>query len=85
MKPNKRTALIAMIFSSLLVLSACNDEPDTLSEKVEDVTTDAGNAVEDAATETGNTLEDITTDTGNAVEDACEEVKEGVNAEDSDC
>jgi len=33
----------------------------------------------------GEELDDIVTDAGNAVEDACEDVKEGVEAEDKDC
>jgi hypothetical protein len=33
----------------------------------------------------GEELDEIVTDAGNAVEDACEDVKEGANAEDKDC
>jgi predicted small secreted protein len=37
------------------------------------------------AEEAGEELDEIVTDAGNAVEDACEDVKEGVGAEDKDC
>jgi hypothetical protein len=30
-------------------------------------------------------MKDAANDVGNAIEDACEEVKEGVDAEDTDC
>ena len=33
----------------------------------------------------GEKLDEIVTDAGNAVEDACEDAKEGMNAEDKDC
>ncbi|MBU3023231.1 hypothetical protein [Aestuariibacter sp. A3R04] len=33
----------------------------------------------------GEELDEVMTDAGNAVEDACEDVKDGVNAEDKDC
>lgn len=33
----------------------------------------------------GEKVDEIVTDAGNAVEDACEDVKEGVKAEDTDC
>lgn len=33
----------------------------------------------------GEALDDATTDIGNAVEDACEDVKEGAGADDTDC
>ena len=33
----------------------------------------------------GEELDEMVTDAGNAVEDACEDVKEGVEAEDKDC
>ncbi|KXI28080.1 hypothetical protein [Paraglaciecola hydrolytica] len=37
------------------------------------------------AEELGEKLDKTVTDAGNAVEDACEEVKEGVDAKDTDC
>lgn len=37
------------------------------------------------AEEAGEELDEMVTDAGNAVEDACEDVKEGVDAEDTDC
>lgn len=37
------------------------------------------------AEDAGEELDEIVTDAGNAVEDACEDVKEGVEAEDDDC
>lgn len=33
----------------------------------------------------GESIDDAASDFGNAVEDACEDVKEGVGAEDKDC
>ncbi len=33
----------------------------------------------------GEEIDNATTDLGNKVEDACENLKEGLNAEDSDC
>ena len=33
----------------------------------------------------GEKLDEVVTDAGNAVEDACEDAKEGMNAEDKDC
>ncbi|WP_100656441.1 hypothetical protein [Alteromonas flava] len=40
---------------------------------------------DDTAEETGEKIDEVITDAGNAVEDACENVKEGVKAEDTDC
>lgn len=40
---------------------------------------------DDSAEEAGEEIDEIVTDAGNAVEDACEDVKEGVKAEDKDC
>lgn len=40
---------------------------------------------DDKAENAGEKLDQVVTDTGNAIEDACEEVKEGVKAEDTDC
>ena len=37
------------------------------------------------AEDAGEELDEMVTDAGNAVEDACEDVKEGVEAEDKDC
>ena len=42
---------------------------------------DADGPAEDA----GESIDNAATDAGNAVEDACENVKEGVGAEDTDC
>ena len=39
------------------------------------------NKAEDA----GEKIDEVMTDTGNAIEDACEEVKEGVKADDTNC
>lgn len=33
----------------------------------------------------GEEIDEAATDVGNAVEDACEDVKEGANADDTDC
>jgi hypothetical protein len=40
---------------------------------------------DDKAEEAGKKIDEVVTDAGNAIEDACEEVKEGVKAEDTDC
>ncbi len=37
------------------------------------------------AEDAGEELDEVVTDAGNAVEDACEDVKEGIDAEDDDC
>ena len=41
-------------------------------------------AEKDAET-AGEKIDEMVTDAGNAVEDACEEAKEGMDAEDKDC
>lgn len=38
-----------------------------------------------SAEKVGEKMDKAYTDSANAVEDACEDVKEGVNAEDTDC
>ena len=40
---------------------------------------------DDKAENAGDKVGDMADDAGNAVEDACEKVKEGVNAKDTDC
>ncbi|TYK65727.1 hypothetical protein [Colwellia echini] len=42
-------------------------------------------ACSDQFEEAGEKADEAVTDAGNAVEDACEDVKEGVKAEDQDC
>ncbi|WP_340680235.1 hypothetical protein [Paraglaciecola sp.] len=42
-------------------------------------------ACDDGAEDMGEKLDKTVTDAGNAVEDACEELKEGVDAKDTDC
>ena len=37
------------------------------------------------AEDAGEEIDEVVTDAGNALEDACEDVKEGVDAEDKDC
>ena len=37
------------------------------------------------AEDAGDEIDEVVTDAGNAMEDACEDVKEGVDAEDKDC
>ncbi|AIF99239.1 hypothetical protein EP12_12080 [Alteromonas australica] len=37
------------------------------------------------AEDAGEEIDEVVTDAGNAMEDACEDVKEGVDAEDKDC
>lgn len=44
-----------------------------------------GGCGDDGAEEAGEKVDEVVTDAQNAVEDACEEVKEGVKAEDTDC
>jgi predicted small secreted protein len=39
----------------------------------------------EAVDETGEEIQNAAKDAGNAVEDACEDVKEGVDADDTDC
>jgi outer membrane murein-binding lipoprotein Lpp len=43
-----------------------------------------GCAENDAET-AGEKIDEMATDAGNAIEDACEDVKEGMKAEDKDC
>jgi len=40
---------------------------------------------DDKAENAGEKVDEMVQDAGNAIEDACEEVKEGVKAEDTDC
>lgn len=40
---------------------------------------------DDGAEDAGEKVDEMMTDAGNAVEDACEDVKEGVEADDTDC
>ncbi|MCW8090290.1 hypothetical protein [Alteromonas sp. ASW11-130] len=40
---------------------------------------------EGPAEDAGEELDEVVTDAGNAVEDACEDAKEGMDAEDEDC
>lgn len=42
-------------------------------------------ACDGEAENAGEKLDEVVTDAGNAVEDACEDVKEGVKAEGTDC
>ncbi|WP_166423491.1 hypothetical protein [Paraglaciecola sp. 20A4] len=60
----KKFTLLAMVVSSLTLVTACND-----------------NNAENA----GEKVDEMATDAGNAIEDACEDVKEGAGAKDSDC
>ncbi|MEQ9562044.1 MAG: hypothetical protein RLN69_05945 [Woeseiaceae bacterium] len=66
------TLLLATIVA-VFGLAGC-DNDDGPAEK-------AGQAVDNA----GQEIKDAASDVGNAVEDACEDVKEGVDAEDTDC
>lgn len=38
-----------------------------------------------SAEDLGENIDDALNDAGNEIEDACEDIKEGVNAEDTDC
>jgi predicted small secreted protein len=60
----KKFTLLAMVFSSLTLVAACDDNN---------------------AQSAGEKVDEMVTDAGNAVEDACEEVKEGAKAKDTDC
>ncbi|TCK09541.1 hypothetical protein [Marinobacterium mangrovicola] len=40
---------------------------------------------EGPAEKAGAKIDEVATDTGNAIEDSCEEFKEGVGADDTDC
>ena len=42
-------------------------------------------ACDGEAENAGEKIDEMATDAGNAIEDACEDVKEGVKAEDTDC
>ena len=42
-------------------------------------------ACDGSAENAGERVDEAASDAGNAVEDLCEDVKEGVNAKDSDC
>lgn len=42
-------------------------------------------ACDGEAEDAGEKLDNAVTDAGNAIEDACEDVKDGVDAEDTDC
>lgn len=42
-------------------------------------------ACDGEAEDAGEKLDEVVTDAGNAVEDACEDVKEGADAKDTDC
>lgn len=66
-----RLLLILIIGSFAVVGCDTNDGP----------AEEAGESLDDA----GDEMEDMANDAGNAMEDACEEVKEGVDAEDKDC
>ncbi|MCW8356185.1 MAG: hypothetical protein ACPGRG_11950 [Marinomonas sp.] len=87
----KRTLLnSALVLVTAATLAACGQEGE--ENKVEDAMSNAGDAVEqtiddagDALNNAGNAMEDTMTDAGNAIEDKCEEVKEGVNAADTNC
>lgn len=70
-----RQLLLVAVFaaSAALGLSGC-DSDDGPAEQM-------GQALDD----TGEEIQDTATDAGNAVEDACEDVREGVDADDTDC
>ncbi|QHJ12654.1 hypothetical protein FX988_02912 [Paraglaciecola mesophila] len=45
----KKFTLLAMVFSSLTLVTACNDNnAEEAGEKVDEMVTDTGNAIEDA-------------------------------------
>ena len=69
----KYHTLIPAMIASVFLLAAC-DEDDGAAER-------AGRAVDEA----GQEMKDTAKDVGNAIEDACEDIKEGVDAEDKDC
>lgn len=87
----KRTLLnTALVLVTAGTLAACGQESE--ENKVEDTLSSAGETVEqtidnagEALNNAGNEAHDTMTDAGNAIEDACEEVKEGVDATNTDC
>jgi len=87
----KRTLLNAtLVLVTAGTLAACGQESD--DSKVEDAMSSAGDTVEqtmdsagEALNNAGNSIEDTMTDAGNAIEDTCENIKEGVDATDTDC
>lgn len=90
-----------LVLATAATLVACGQEAEdskveeTLSnagETVEQTFNDAGAAVDqtidqagEALNNAGSELDDIVMDAGNKVEDACEEVKEGMDATDTNC
>jgi len=65
--------LLLVLTVASFCIASC-DSDDGVAEK-------AGEAMD----RTGEKIEQAATDAGNAIEDACESVKEGVDAEDTDC
>ncbi|GAA0854452.1 hypothetical protein [Aliiglaciecola litoralis] len=77
-----KTLQMLLIAGSLFALTACEQSnTEEAGDAMEQMADDAGDAVDDAA----DSVDDAMTDAGNAVEDACENVKDGVDAEDTDC
>ena len=69
----KIAKLLLLLTIASFTVTACdmNDSP----------AENAGEAMDEA----GEKIADAATDAGNAIEDACENVKESVDAEDTDC
>lgn len=65
--------LLLLVTIASFAIAAC-DTNDGMAEK-------AGEALD----KTGAEIDKAATDLGNAVEDACEDVKEGAGAKDTDC
>jgi hypothetical protein len=82
MNINKNKSLLVLTIVAALGLAACSEQKaETAGEKIDHVVSDA----KDATSDMGDSIKDAATDAGNAVEDACENVKDGLGAEDKDC
>ncbi|WP_405240626.1 hypothetical protein [Lentisalinibacter orientalis] len=65
--------LLLLLTVASFTVTAC-DSNDGAAEN-------AGEAID----KTGQKIKDVAKDTGNAIEDACEDIKDSVNADDTDC
>jgi len=71
MNTNKKLSIMAISFVAVLSLAACsNDKAEEAGETVDNIIANTKDAAEN---------------TGNAIEDACEDVKDKMDTEDTDC
>ncbi|MBU2926063.1 hypothetical protein Q4506_11805 [Colwellia sp. 4_MG-2023] len=82
MNTNKRLSIMAISFAAILSLAACSDDK---AEEAGETVDDMISNTKDAAKNTGDKIQKAVTDTGNAIEDACEDAKEKMDTEDTDC